>query len=205
MKSSDPASSSVRSSADSPSGAAPSSVRAWEWLESRHEPHMILFKPRWDRLRNPRTQQDMERLVLETPAWVNVVALTAERRLIVVRQYRFGTRSVTTEIPGGMVDRGEEHAAAARRELREETGYTAERWTYLGAVEPNPAFQDNLCHHWLAEDAALTHPQELDGGEDIEVTTLALDEVRRAILAGEIRHALVLTALQRILDLRSSP
>ncbi len=205
MKSSDPASSSVRSSADSPSGAAPSSVRAWEWFESRHEPHMILFKPRWDRLRNPRTQQDMERLVLETPAWVNVVALTAERRLIVVRQYRFGTRSVTTEIPGGMVDRGEEHAAAAHRELREETGYTAERWTYLGAVEPNPAFQDNLCHHWLAEDAALTHPQELDGGEDIEVTTLALDEVRRAILAGEIRHALVLTALQRILDLRSSP
>lgn len=188
---------------DPPASDGPSSVRPWELLGSRPEPHMILFRPRWDRLRNPRTGQELERLVLETPAWVNVVALTLERRLVVVRQYRFGTRSVTTEIPGGMVDRGEAHEAAARRELREETGYTAERWRYLGAVEPNPAFQDNLCHHWLAEGAALTHPQELDGGEDIEVATLALDEVRRAILSGEIRHALVLTALQRILDLRT--
>lgn len=190
-----------RAERDTTEGA--SSVRPWELLESRPLPPMILFRPRWDLLRNPRTGQALERLVLETPAWVNVVALTEELRLVVVRQYRFGTRSVTTEIPGGLVELGEEHGAAARRELREETGYSAERWTYLGAVEPNPAFQDNLCHHWLAEDARLTHPQDLDGGEDIEVATLALDQVRRAILAGEIRHALVLTALTRILDLRS--
>ena len=188
-----------------PSTSPEPAVRPWELLESRGAPHMILFRPRWDRLRNPRTGEALERLVLETPPWVNVVALTPERRLVVVRQYRFGTRTVTTEIPGGMVDRGEAHEAAAQRELREETGYTSERWRYLGAVEPNPAFQDNLCHHWLAEDARLTHTQELDAGEDIEVTTLELDEVRRAIQTGEIRHALVLTALQRILDLRSSP
>lgn len=166
---------------------------------------MILFRPRWDQLRNPRTGEVLRRLVLETPTWVNVVALTPERRLVVVRQYRFGTRAVTTEIPGGLVDRGEAHGEAARRELREETGYTSQAWSYLGAVEPNPAFQDNLCHHWLAEDALPTHPQELDGGEDIEVATLDLAEVQSQILAGEIRHALVLTALTRLLDLRRRP
>ena len=122
----------------------------WTKLSSRHEPSLLLFRPRWDKLVNPRTQQPMDRLVLETPDWVNVVALTEDEQLILVQQYRFGTSNVTTEIPGGMVDRGEAHADAAQRELREETGYAARTWTYLGAVEPNPAFHDNLCHHWLA-------------------------------------------------------
>jgi ADP-ribose pyrophosphatase len=69
-------------------------------------------------------------------------------------------------------------------------------------VEPNPAFHDNLCHHWLAEDARLEVAQELDGGEDIEVATLPLAEVRRQVLEGEIRHSLVLSALCRVIDLR---
>ena len=176
--------------------------RPWPKLGTRHGESMVLFRPRWDTLRNPRTDEVMQRLVLETPDWVNVVALTAERKLVCVQQFRFGTGAITLEIPGGALDPREPHESAARRELREETGYTADRWSYLGYVEPNPAFQDNRCHHWLATGARRTHELELDSGEDITVLEVPLEEVRARIASGEIRHSLVLTALSRVLDLR---
>ena len=166
---------------------------------------MMIFRPRYDTLENPRNGEVLKRLVLETPDWVNVVALTPERKLIVVRQFRFGSSSITTEIPGGVIDPGEEHPFAAQRELREETGYTSERWSYLGCVEPNPAFHTNLCHHWLAQDCRRTHEQDLDTGEDVEIDTLALDDALARIHSGEIRHALVLTALSHVIDLRRPP
>ena len=179
-----------------------SSPRPWRKLGSRALESLRLFRPRWDEMENPRTGQALERLVLETPEWVNVVPITEDGRIVCVRQFRFGTGTVTTEIPGGMVDPGEEPRAAAERELREETGYTATSWTSLGAVEPNPAFQDNRCHHFLARGAVRTHELELDEGEDIVVLTLSPDEIREEILSGRIQHALVVTALSRIMDLR---
>jgi len=174
----------------------------WPLEDSRRGADFGLFRVRHDRRRNPRNGVVLSALVLETSDWVNVVALTPKREIVLVRQFRFGTGKATLEIPGGVLARGEVPLEGARRELREETGYVARRWTELGPVEPNPAFHDNLCHQFLAEDAELEGALELDPGEDIAVTVLPMDEVRRRVASGEIRHSLVLTALARILDLR---
>jgi 8-oxo-dGTP pyrophosphatase MutT (NUDIX family) len=179
--------------------------RPWTIERTETGPNLLIATARYQHATNPRTGETLRRTVLDTPDWVNVVALTEERRVIVVRQYRFGTGRITVEIPGGVIDLGEAPEAAARRELLEETGYSAARWTALGPVEPNPAFQTNLCHHYLAEGARLTGALELDPGEDIVVDTLTLDELVQAIRSGAVRHSLVVSALSRVLDLRVRP
>ena len=173
----------------------------WERLKSEKGPDLRIFQVRVDLMKNPRNGRELETFVMESGEWVNVVALTPGKKVVVVRQFRFGIEDITTEIPGGLVDPGENSGDAARRELKEETGYTGEKWKYLGAVEPNPAFLNNLCHHWLVEDAVKTHDPDLDDGEDIITDVLSADEIRDEIQAGRLRHSLVLGALSRVFDL----
>jgi 8-oxo-dGTP pyrophosphatase MutT (NUDIX family) len=144
----------------------------------------------------------MKAVILECPDWVNVVALTPQKKILVVRQYRFGMRRTTTEIPAGIMNSGETPEQAAMRELREETGYTAASWKYIGWVETNPAFLNNVCHQWLALDVVKTSTPELDDGEEISVTELSLEEVRSEIDQGRMRNSLSVLSLARVFDLR---
>lgn len=173
-------------------------LKIWKKLDSRTGENLKLFNVRWDRSENPRTNKSMERLVLETPDWVNVVPVTREKKVVLVTQYRFGVEKLTIEIPGGLIDSGEASKGAAMRELKEETGYTSGRWIYLGSVEPNPAFHDNLCHHWLALDVEKTGEPSLDPGEDIQVETVSFEEIRKLITSGKLQHVLALSALSRV-------
>ncbi|MCU0722375.1 MAG: NUDIX hydrolase [Planctomycetes bacterium] len=181
------------------------SAKGWERLGTEPGPDLILFRARFDRVRHPRTGRELKAVVLEAPDWVNVLAITAAGKIVAVRQHRFGTGKTTTELPAGIVEAGESHRAAGERELLEETGYAGGDWTYLGAVEPNPAFLPNLCHHWLARGAERVSEPAPDETEEIETVEMGIDEVRREIAEGRMRHSLAITALSAVFDLRSAP
>ena len=137
-----------------------------------------------------------EALTLDAPTWVNVIALLPGERVLLVRQWRYGIGAPTLEIPGGMVEIAEDEdpQAAAGRELFEETGYRSGRLTYLGEVQPNPAFITNHCLTFVAEDLERIGEPEGDGEEELVVEIVALAEVPQLILSGAIRHALVIAA-----------
>ncbi|MCB0128264.1 MAG: NUDIX hydrolase [Caldilineaceae bacterium] len=179
------------------------SPQPWTNLGSEAGPLLPLgMQVRYDRLRNPRNGVERKALVIETGDWVNVVAITADERIVVVRQYRFGIAQISTEIPGGLVDPGEDHRVAAVRELMEETGYTSDDWHYLGAVDTNPAFLTNRCQQWLARNVVQTSPPHFEEGEDIVVAALTPAELGAEINAGAFRHSLAMLALAHVYDLK---
>ena len=176
-------------------------LEAWPTDHGDVEHDFGLFKLRYDQVQNPRTRRRMRRLVLETPDWCTIVAVTDGGDIVLVKQHRFGIGRFTIEIPGGTVDDGEDSETAARRELAEETGFTARKWTHLGSDNPNPAIHDNLVHHWLAEGAVQTGIPAPGSGEDIGVFTMSRDSVSKAIRDGAITQALGIAALARVVDL----
>lgn len=171
-------------------------MRPWPKLASRLLGDFHIFRLHSQRFASPRTGSEHDFFVLDVADWVNVVAITPEQQVVLIDQFRFGTAQVTLEIPGGMIDAGEDPVAAGARELLEETGYRAARYTLLGHVEPNPAIQNNRCYTVLAEDATPTGAQDLDEKEDIGVRLHPLTDIPALLRGGAIRHALVWVAFQ---------
>lgn len=129
------------------------------------------------------------------PEWVNVVALTPDGMIILVNQFRHGTMEFSTEIPGGIMEEGENPEDGAKRELREETGYTSTKWVKLGKVAPNSAIQTNYCNVFMALDCVKTSETDFDEDEDIETFTVDYKALLELIAQGKITNSVVLSAL----------
>jgi ADP-ribose pyrophosphatase len=167
----------------------------WEKISSEPGPDLKLFRARFDFMKNPRNGKTERMIVLEGNDSANVIAITPQQEMLFVRQYRFGIEDYTVELPGGIVDNGEDHGAAARRELIEETGFSSSKWQYLGKVPSNPVFMDNWIHHWVALDVEETGDIKLDDGEEVELLRIPVSEVRRKMTEEFFLHPHTVHAL----------
>jgi ADP-ribose pyrophosphatase len=169
--------------------------RAWRRLGKGEEQDLTILRVREDTFEDPRDASPHPRVILTAPDWVTVVALTDAGEAVLVRQFRFGVEANSLEVPGGMVEPGEEPSAAAARELHEETGFRAREVVPLGFVHPNPALQNNRCQSFLALGCRHEGPAVQDAGEDIEVVLVPASALQRLVREGAITHALAVVAV----------
>lgn len=174
---------------------SPSGPSRWERLGHTTQATTRVLDLLSVRYRHPVRGTEKDFVVVHPTDWCNVLALTPEGSLVLVRQFRFGIDTFSLEIPGGMMDEGEDPITAAVRELREETGFVGSRARLLGSTHPNPAIQSNRCHYVLIEDVTRSAELEWDADEEIEVNVVPAAEVLAQARAGGITHALVLNAL----------
>lgn len=176
-------------------------TNTWKLLRSEELADLRLFKARADYVVNPFNDREVKVFILSGNDSVNVLALTKEGKAVMVDNYRFGIGAYILELPGGMVDDGEDHQQAAKRELLEETGYASREWHYAGCVASNPVFMDSYVHHYLALNAEMVQPADLDDAEDIRVREMPLEEVRKLLFDGEFQHPHTVSGVLRALGM----
>jgi len=170
------------------------SIEPWKVLESTY------IRPRFrvDKCVLP-NGKFLDATIFEFRSWANVIALTRNNEVVLIKRYRHGVKEVLWEIPGGVVNDGEDPLDGVKRELLEETGYTASEFIQTGALYPNPAIQTNTMYCFMALNAEKVTEQSLDDGEDIDVDLVPFDELIPMMQRGEFIHALQVAALMQVL------
>ena len=162
----------------------------YEVLESKYLIQRPWLTARLDSAKLPDGRLVPEYYVLEYPNWVNIIAITEDGKMVMERQYRHAIGKTAYELPCGVIEKGEEPLAAAKRELQEETGYTGGQWTLLMSGAPNQGSMSNYCYSFLATDVVKTSSQKLDATEDLSVHLLTQDYVKELLVSGEILQIL---------------
>jgi 8-oxo-dGTP pyrophosphatase MutT (NUDIX family) len=147
------------------------------------------------RYRHPVRAIERDFYVINSRDWVNVVALTADHQLVLVNQFRYGIDRLSWEVPGGIIDAGEDPVVAGLRELVEETGFTGENARLIGQIHPNPAIMNNRCHFVFVENCVRESALKWDPDEEIQIATLPAEQVLQEAHTGLITHSLALNAL----------
>jgi ADP-ribose pyrophosphatase len=128
--------------------------------------------------------------VSEYPEWANAFGLTKDGKVVMVRQYRHGIGTVETELPGGVIEEGEDVREGVEREMLEETGYKFEKFEYLGKISANPSTTNNFMHMFLATGGEKVAGQTLDEEEDVEVLLMSIDDVKGLVKENKIMQSL---------------
>lgn len=170
-------------------------LRPWQPIATEVVYRGRIFTLEKRRQRSPRTGAEHDFDVIDSGDWVNIIPVTEDGKVVLVRQYRHGVAGFTLEVPGGMLDAEDPSPLeAARREMVEESGYDSADVVPLGTIHPNPAFLNNRCHSFLARNAMLTQAPSFDGTEETVVELVPLAEIPDRIRDGTITHALVVVA-----------
>lgn len=138
--------------------------------------------------------------VVEYPVTACAVALTADNKIVMVKQYRHPVEEVLLELPGGMIDAGESIEKGIMRELLEETGYEFSKAIHLGRVAGNPGILNNYTEMYLLTGGKSVAQQALDAHEEIEILLMSVDEVKEKLKNNEIIQALHVSCLHYALE-----
>lgn len=162
----------------------------WKVVETER-----LFSAPWLTVRKdvcelPDGRQHSEYYIIEYPDWATAFALTEDGKVIMVRQYRHGLGVISTELPGGVIDKGESPRQAIARELKEETGYEFRQIEFIGKIAPNPATSNNYMHMFLARGGKKVAEQALDATEDVEVLIYTIEELKQLLRENRIVQSL---------------
>lgn len=174
-------------------------IRKWDIIDSEYLIRRPWLTARRDRVRLPNGQINEEFYVLEYPDWVNVIAVTDDGRFVMIEQYRHGLGVVETELCAGVVEEGEHHLDAARRELLEESGFGGGEWRLLTVLSGNPSTTNNLTYCYVAEGVTKISEQHLDRTEDVAVKILSRDEVEKLLRDDVLKQSLMVAPLLKYL------
>lgn len=176
-----------------------SEIEKWNLLESEYLIRRPWLTARRDRVKLPNGQINDEFYVLEYPDWVNVIAVTEEGEFIMIEQYRHGLGEVQMEICAGVVEKGEHHLDAAKRELMEESGFGGGKWRLLTVLSGNPSTTNNLTYCYVAEGVKKISDQHLDRTEDVAVRILSRNDVENLLCKDVMKQSLMVAPLLRYL------
>jgi ADP-ribose pyrophosphatase len=163
----------------------------WKVLSSEQ-----LFNDQWFKVRKEKCETPSGKIidpyyVYDFSTWVGGFALTADGKVIMIRQYRHALGETCIEIPGGCVDDTDKSLEdAIARELLEETGYQFSSIKHLGRISPNPSTNSNLLHMFLATGGVKVSEQSLDENEEIEIVLLSMDELKQLLRENKIIQAM---------------